>query len=216
MGIDTDGSVVIAGPTINTYAFWVGESHHVILQDPYTFRGEFSGFVAANTIDLAGVGFATATFSEYYVASTSLLVLTVTEGASVATIAFDNFDPSTQSLSVGTDGGTGTLITAATATTIAPAATVGVPTVSVGSYDFAKASGGAPRPRHAPDRPEGYLQFTNIWFCRKQRDELGQDRPDRNRLQFAKRNIRCRDRGANRKRWAPHGCPSIRQLRGIL
>ena len=85
----------------------------LVLDQPNTFNGHISGFTGtapdpahSDTIDLVGVNYNSAQFSETYNASTGLL--TVTDGNNSARLTLDKFDGT---LNFASDGNGGTLIT---------------------------------------------------------------------------------------------------------
>jgi hypothetical protein len=97
----------------NAIATFVGGTGSLVLNDPEAFNGQIVGFTgtapnAANsdTIDLVGINYLSAHFTETYNSATGLL--TVTDGNNTATITLDNFNAT---LDFASDGNGGTLIT---------------------------------------------------------------------------------------------------------
>ena len=85
----------------------------LVLDSPSTFTGKISGFTGtapdaahSDTIDLAGIDYSSAHFSESYNASTG--VLSVTDGSHSASLTFVDFNGT---LDFASDGNGGTLIT---------------------------------------------------------------------------------------------------------
>ncbi len=90
-----------------------GGTGSLVLDQPNTFSGHIAGFTGtapdpahSDTIDLVGINYNSAQFSETYDASNG--VLKVTDGSTSASLTFDNFNGT---LDFASDGNGGTLIT---------------------------------------------------------------------------------------------------------
>src|SRR6202034_649559 len=118
------GTAIVAGGTLEFAAqanvnvvFYNGTATPVygelVLGDASDFSGQISGFVGtapdsghSDVVDLSGFAFTATTFAE--ATTNGNLVITATDGSSVASLTFANFDAT---LDFGSDGHGGTLIT---------------------------------------------------------------------------------------------------------
>jgi large repetitive protein len=98
----------------------------LVIGDPSGFSGQISGFTGtaadvshSDAIDLEGINYSSASFSETYNAATG--VLTVTDGSRSASLTFENFGGT---FSFASDGHGGTLITDPPATSTAPSVSI--------------------------------------------------------------------------------------------
>ena len=89
-----------------------GGTGSLVIDQPSTFHGQISGFTGttpdpshSDTIDLVGINYNSAQFSETY--NTSSGVLTVSDGSKTASLTFDNFNAT---FVFASDGNGGTLI----------------------------------------------------------------------------------------------------------
>ena len=99
----------------------------LVLGDPSGFSGQISGFTGtaadvshSDAIDLGGINYSSASFSETYNAATG--VLTVTDGSHSARLTFENVGGT---FSFASDGNGGTLITDPPATRPDPSVSIG-------------------------------------------------------------------------------------------
>ena len=111
------GSLVFGAPSSMNVTFDNGTGTPIygelVLDNASSFTGQISGFggtapdiAHSDAIDLVGINYDSAAFSETYNASTG--ILTVTDGSNSASLTFVNFD---QTFSFASDGHGGTLIT---------------------------------------------------------------------------------------------------------
>ncbi len=122
VGLDSFSSSA-AMPAADQIVTFDGGTGSLVLYNPESFIGHIAGFTGtapdaahSDTIDLVGIDYNAAGFSESYTPGTGLL--TVTDGANSANFTFDNF---TGALDFASDGNGGTLITDPPATgTAAP------------------------------------------------------------------------------------------------
>ena len=101
----------INAPSSETVTF-TGGTGSLVLDQPNTFSGQISGFTGtapdaaqSDTIELVGINYNSAQFSETY--NTSSGVLKVTDGSTSASLTFDNFNAT---FDFASDGNGGTLI----------------------------------------------------------------------------------------------------------
>jgi hypothetical protein len=140
--IATGATLDLAAPSSESVTF-AGGTGSLVLDDPGSFTGKISGFTGtapdaahSDTIDLAGINYNSAGFSETYNASTGQL--SVTDGSHSASLTFDNFNGT---LDFASDGNGGTLVTDPPANA-APPSTNPVVVASGDQFVF-KAWGGA-------------------------------------------------------------------------
>ena len=102
----------LSGPSSETVTF-TGATGSLVIDDPVDFTGHIAGFTGtapdaehSDTIDLAGIDFNSAQFTESYNATTGSL--SVSDGSHSANFSFDNFKAT---LNFASDGKGGTLIT---------------------------------------------------------------------------------------------------------
>ncbi len=105
-------SAEINGPSSETVTF-TGATGSLVIDDPVDFTGHIAGFTGtapdaehSDTIDLAGIDFNSAQFTESYNGKTGSL--SVSDGSHSANFSFDNFKAT---LNFASDGNGGTLIT---------------------------------------------------------------------------------------------------------
>ncbi len=110
--IANGASLDIAAPSNENVTF-TGGIGSLILNDPAGFTGQIVGFTGtapdaahSDTVDLVGIDFNSAHFADTY--SSSVGLLTVTDGTHTADITFDDFNAT---LDFASDGNGGTLIT---------------------------------------------------------------------------------------------------------
>jgi hypothetical protein len=113
--IDTGATFDVAGPSAQSVNFsnTTGTTGNLVLSDASNYSGQISGFTGtapdaahSDTIDVVGINYDSAQFSETYTASTGLL--SVSDGSNSASFTFDNFGGT---LDFASDGSGGTLIT---------------------------------------------------------------------------------------------------------
>ena len=109
--IANSATLDINAPSSETVTF-NGGTGSLVLDQPSTFDGQISGFTGtasdpthSDTIDLVGINYDSAHFSETY--NTSSGVLTVSDGSTTTSLTFDNFNAT---FDFASDGNGGTLI----------------------------------------------------------------------------------------------------------
>jgi probable HAF family extracellular repeat protein len=106
--VASGSSLTVASASSQTVDF-AGGTGTLVLDQPENFTGQISGFTGtapdaahSDVIDLAGINFNSAAFSESY--NTSTGVLTVTDGTDSASLTFDNFNATLEFASDGNGG----------------------------------------------------------------------------------------------------------------